>query len=182
MQYNKKSVKDIDVKGKKVLVRCDFNVPQDANGNITNDKRIREALPTIKYLLEQGAAVIICSHLGKPKGERKMKYTLTPVAKHLSDMLGLPVKMSFDTVGKEATRLCGEIKPGEVVMLENLRFDAGEEAGSEVYAEALKYDSKLASIYHFDPSLGIYSLTKKTRLGYSCVSQECATAIFMSNK
>ena len=144
MQYNKKSVKDIDVKGKKVLVRCDFNVPQDANGNITNDKRIREALPTIRYLLDQGAAVIICSHLGKPKGERKMKYTLTPVAKHLSDMLGLPVKMSFDTVGKEATRLCGEIKPGEIVMLENLRFDAGEEAGSEVYAEAL---ASLADVY-----------------------------------
>ena len=144
MQYNKKSVKDIDVKGKKVLVRCDFNVPQDGNGAITNDKRIREALPTIRYLLEQGAAVILCSHLGKPKGERKMKYTLTPVAKHLSDMLGVPVKMCFDTVGKEATRLCGEIKPGEVVMLENLRFDAGEEAGSELFAEHL---AALADIY-----------------------------------
>lgn len=144
MQYNKRSVKDIDVKGKKVLVRCDFNVPQDGNGAITNDKRIREALPTIRYLLEQGAAVILCSHLGKPKGERKMKYTLTPVAKHLADMLGVPVKMCFDTVGKEATRLCSEIKPGEVVMLENLRFDAGEEAGSELYAEHL---AALADVY-----------------------------------
>ena len=106
MQYNKKSVRDVDVRGKKVLIRCDFNVPQDADGVITNDKRIREALPTLQYLLDQGAAVIVCSHLGKPKGERKMKYTLTPIANHLAKLLGVPVKMSFDTVGKEAVRLC----------------------------------------------------------------------------
>lgn len=144
MQYNKKSVRDVDVRGKKVLIRCDFNVPQDADGVITNDKRIREALPTLQYLLDQGAAVIVCSHLGKPKGERKMKYTLTPIANHLAKLMGVPVKMSFDTVGKEAVRLCSEIRPGEIVMLENLRFDAGEEAGSEVFAERL---ASLADIY-----------------------------------
>ena len=92
MQYNKKSVEDIDVNGKKVIVRCDFNVPQDENGNITDDKRIRASLETIKYLLDHNAAVILCSHLGRPKGEVNMKYSLAPVAERLSELLGQEVK------------------------------------------------------------------------------------------
>ena len=144
MDYMKKSVKDVDVKGKKVLLRCDFNVPQDADGNITDDKRIREALPTLRYLLDEGAAVIVCSHLGRPKGERKMKYTLTPVAKHLSELLGREVSMSFDITGPDALRLCSEIRPGQVVMLENLRFDPGEEKCDSEFSKKL---SSFADIY-----------------------------------
>ena len=94
MQYNKKSVEDIDVSGKKVIARCDFNVPQDENGNITDDKRIRASLETINYLLDHNAAVILCSHLGRPKGEVNMKYSLAPVAKRLSELLGKEVKLA----------------------------------------------------------------------------------------
>ncbi|WP_312279125.1 phosphoglycerate kinase, partial [Oscillibacter sp.] len=100
MNYNKKTVRDVDVRGKKVLLRCDFNVPLDkATGAITSDKRITAALPTIQYLLENGAAVIACSHMGKPKGERKMELSLVPVAKRLGELLGREVKFAADTVG-----------------------------------------------------------------------------------
>ena len=103
MNYNKKTVTDIDVNGKKVLLRCDFNVPQDKEtGAITDDKRIRAALPTIRYLLERGAAVIACSHLGKPKGEWKEKLTLAPVAKRLSELLGHDVIFAKDIIGEDA--------------------------------------------------------------------------------
>ena len=103
MNYNKKTVQDVDVKGKKVLLRCDFNVPQDKEtGAITSDKRIVAALPTIKYLLDNGAAVIACSHLGKPKGEWKMKLTLAPVAERLSQLLGREVIFAKDIVGEDA--------------------------------------------------------------------------------
>ena len=123
MQYNKKSVEDIDVNGKKVIVRCDFNVPQDENGNITDDKRIRASLETIKYLLGHNAAVILCSHLGRPKGEVNMKYSLAPVAKRLSELLGQEVKLAADVVGESAKKLAAEVKPGEAVLLENVRFE-----------------------------------------------------------
>ena len=126
MQYNKKSVEDIDVSGKKVIVRCDFNVPQDENGNITDDKRIRASLETINYLLSHNAAVILCSHLGRPKGEVNMKYSLAPVAKRLSELLGQEVKLAKDVVGEDAKKLAAEVKPGEVVLLENVRFEKGE--------------------------------------------------------
>ena len=122
MQYNKKSVEDIDVSGKKVIARCDFNVPQDENGNITDDKRIRASLETINYLLDHNAAVILCSHLGRPKGEVNMKYSLAPVAKRLSELLGKEVKLAKDVVGEDAKKLAAEVKPGEVVLLENVRF------------------------------------------------------------
>ena len=147
MDYLKKSVRDIDVKGKKVLLRCDFNVPQDADGAIADDKRIREALPTIRYLIDQGAAVIICSHLGRPGGERKMKFTLTPVASYLSELLGQHVMMAFDSVGNDAKRVCDAVKPGEVVMLENLRFNPGEEDNDPEFAFRL---ASLADVYVLD--------------------------------
>ena len=130
MNYNKKTVKDIDVAGKKVLLRCDFNVPQDkATGAITDDKRIVAALPTIAYLLDQKAAVIACSHLGKPKGEWKQSLSLAPVAKRLSELLGREVLFATDIVGEDAKAKAAALKPGEILLLENLRFDKREEIG-----------------------------------------------------
>ncbi len=141
---NKKTVKDIDVKGKKVLVRCDFNVPQDENGNITDTRRIVSSLPTIKYLIENGAMVILCSHLGRPKGEVKKEFSLAPVAKELSKELAIEVKLADDIVGKSAKSLTANMKEGEVVLLENVRFDAREEKNDSEMAREL---ASLAQIY-----------------------------------
>ena len=152
MNYNKKTVKDIDVKGRKVLLRCDFNVPQDkATGAITDDKRIRAALPTIQYLLDQGAAVIACSHLGKPepsfdkwakkqaeKGKDPASLTkekwektlealcMEPVAKRLSELLGRDVVLAADVVGPDAQAKAAALKGGEIMLLQNTRFEKGE--------------------------------------------------------
>jgi phosphoglycerate kinase len=125
MNYNKKSVEDIDVKGKKVLLRCDFNVPLKA-GVITSDKRIVAALPTIKYLLENGAAVIACSHMGKPKGEWKPELSLAVVAKRLSELLGQEVIMAKDVAGEDAQAKAAALQPGQIMLLENTRFEKGE--------------------------------------------------------
>ena len=125
MNYNKKSVEDIDVRGKRVLCRCDFNVPIKA-GKITSDKRIVAALPTINYLREHGAKVILCSHMGKPKGEFKPELSLQVVADRLSELLGAEVKMSKDVAGEDAKRLAAELKDGDVMLLENTRFIKGE--------------------------------------------------------
>ena len=144
MQYNKKSVEDIDVSGKKVIARCDFNVPQDENGNITDDKRIRASLETINYLLDHNAAVILCSHLGRPKGEVNMKYSLAPVAKRLGELLGKEVKLAKDVVGEDAKKLAAEVKPGEVVLLENVRFEKGETKNDAALAKAM---ADMADIY-----------------------------------
>ena len=122
---NKKSVEDIDVTGKRVLVRCDFNVPL-ADGAITSDKRIVASLPTIQYLLERGAKVILCSHLGRPKGAPDPAFSLKPVAARLSELLNLPVKMADDVVGESAQALAAGLKDGEVLLLENVRFEKGE--------------------------------------------------------
>ena len=120
---DKKTVKDINVTGKKVLVRCDFNVPLDKEtGEITNDLRIVGALPTIKYLLENKAKVILCSHLGKPKGEINPKLSLAPVAKRLSQYLGFEVKLAKDIIGEDAKKLVNELKEGEAILLENVRL------------------------------------------------------------
>ena len=163
MNYNKKTVKDIDVKGKKVLLRCDFNVPQDKKtGEITSDKRIVAALPTIRYLLEQGAAIIACSHLGKPvatfdsyvkkqveKGKKAediteeewkkslKKLTLAPVARRLSELLGKPVIFAADVTGPDAQAKAAALKPGEILLLENTRFEKGETKNDPVVAKAL---------------------------------------------
>ena len=124
---NKKTVKDIDVKGKKVLVRCDFNVPYNEERVITDNRRIVAALPTIKYLLENNCKVILCSHLGRPNGEVKPEFSLDIVAKELSKLLGQEVKLAKDVVGESAQELVSNMKEGEVVLLENVRFEAGEE-------------------------------------------------------
>ena len=144
---NKKTVKDIDVKGKKVLVRCDFNVPLDADKNITDETRINAALPTIKYLLEQGAALILCSHLGKPKGVVNAKYSLAPVAKSLSEKLGFEVKLAPDCVGKEVEEMVKALPFGKAILLENLRFHPEEEANDPAFAKQL---ADLADVYVSD--------------------------------
>ena len=128
---NKKTIKDIDLKGKKVFVRCDFNVPLDENGNITDNRRIVAALPTIKYLLEQNCKIILASHLGRPKGEVNQKFSLKPVANELSKLLGKEVKLAEDVVGPSAKELTRNVKEGEIVLLENVRFDAREEKNDE---------------------------------------------------
>lgn len=144
MNYlNKKTIEDIDVSGKKVLVRCDFNVPL-ADGVITDDKRIRESIKTIKYLVDNGAAVILCSHMGRPKGEFNMKYSLAPVAARLSELLGIPVKMAKDVIGPDAKKLASELKPGEVMLLENVRFHKEEEKNDPAFAKEL---ASMADIY-----------------------------------
>ena len=136
MTYNKKNIEDIDVAGKKVLVRCDFNVPLK-DGVITSDKRIVEALPTIKYLLSKGAKVILCSHMGKPKGEVVAKYSLAPVAARLNELLDGKVAFATDIVGEDACAKVAALKEGECVLLENLRFDAGEEKKHEDFCKKL---------------------------------------------
>lgn len=140
---NKKSVEDIDVKGKKVLVRCDFNVKME-NGVITSDKRIVASLPTINYLLEKGAKLILCSHLGRPKGEFKPEFSLAPVAVRLGELLGKEVKMAKDVVGESAQALAADLKEGEVLLLENVRFHAEETKNDAAFSKAL---ASLAEIY-----------------------------------
>ena len=149
MNYNKKTVKDIDVKGKKVLLRCDFNVPmaKDGSGAITDDKRIRAALPTIQYLLEQGAAVIACSHMGKPKGQVKPELSLKPVAVRLGELLGKDVILAADVVGPDAAAKAAALQPGQVLLLENTRFEKGEEKNDPELAKAM---AAMAEVYVSD--------------------------------
>ncbi len=145
MNYlNKKTVEDIDVAGKKVLVRCDFNVPFDGEGNISDPKRIDEALKTIKYLVDHNAKVILCSHLGRPKGEFNMKYSLAPVAAYLSKALGKEVKMASDVIGESAKSIAASLKDGEVELIENVRFHKEEEKNDPEFAKEL---ASLAEIY-----------------------------------
>ena len=141
---NKKTIEDIDVNGKRVLVRCDFNVPQDEEGNITDDRRIIAALPTIKYLMEHNAKVILCSHLGRPKGEFNMKYSLKPIAKRLSELLGKKVHMADDVIGDSAKCLVASLREGDVMLLENVRFHKEEEANDMAFSKAL---AELADVY-----------------------------------
>ena len=140
----KKTIEDIQVNGKKVLVRCDFNVPMDENKVITDENRLRGALPTIQYLIKNGAKVILCSHLGRPKGEFNMKYSLRPVAERLSQLLGQEVKMADDVIGESAHKLASELKDGEVMLLENVRFHKEEEKNDPEFAKEL---ASLAEVY-----------------------------------
>jgi phosphoglycerate kinase len=126
-----------DIKGKKVFIRVDFNVPQDDKGNITEDTRIASAVPTIKYVVEQGAKVVLASHLGRPKGEKKPKYTMAPAAKRLSQLLGKKVVQAPDCFGPEVDKLIEAMKPGDVLMLENVRFYPGEEKNDPAFAKQL---------------------------------------------
>ena len=141
---SKKTVKDIDLKGKRVLVRCDFNVPLDENGNITDNTRIVAALPTIKYLLENNCSVILCSHLGRPKGEFNEKYSLKPVAKELSRLLEKQVIMSKDVIGEDTKKKVSELKQGEILLLENVRFHREETDNDPEFSKTL---ASIAEIY-----------------------------------
>ena len=136
---NKKTIEDIQVQGKKVLVRCDFNVPLDAEGNITDENRIVGAMPTIKYLVDNGAKVILCSHMGKPKGEPKPEFSLKPVADNLSKKLGKEIVFAKDdnVVGENAKKAVSEMKDGDVVLLENTRYRAEETKNIETFSKEL---------------------------------------------
>ena len=134
---SKKNVKDFNVADKKVLVRCDFNVPLDENGNITDDNRIVGALPTIEYLIQHNAKVILCSHLGRPKGKFDMKYSLKPVAKKLSEYLNQEVKMADDVIGNSAKKMASELNVKEVMLLENVRFHEEETKNDPDFAKEL---------------------------------------------
>ena len=141
---NKKTVKDIDLKGKKVFVRCDFNVPMDENQNITDNTRIVSALPTIKYLLEQNCKLILASHLGRPKGEVKPEFSLKPVAKELSRLLGKEVIMAKDVIGEDAMTKSANLKEGEILLLENVRFHREETDNDPEFAKKL---ASMAEVY-----------------------------------
>lgn len=144
---NKKTVKDIDLKGKKVLVRCDFNVPMDENQNITDNTRIVAAIPTIKYLLENNCAIILCSHLGRPKGEFKPEFSLKPVAKELANLLGKEVIMAKDVIGEDAKAKVAKLEQGQILLLENVRFHKEETDNDSVFAKEL---ASMAEIYVSD--------------------------------
>ena len=141
---NKVTIRDLDVNGKKVFLRCDFNVPLDEKLNITDKTRIIAALPTINYLLDHNAKVILCSHLGRPKGEVKKELSLVPVAKELSKQLNRDVKLASDIVGESAKELTSNMKEGDVVLLENVRFDPREEKNDDEFSKEL---ASLAEVY-----------------------------------
>lgn len=138
------SIKECDIQDKKVFIRCDFNVPTDDYGNITDDRRIRSALSTISYCLDQGCAIILASHFGRPKGEADEKYSLAPVARRLHQLLKIDVKMATDVVGENAMQLSSELKSGEVMLLENLRFEKGETKNDSGLSRAL---ASMAEVY-----------------------------------
>lgn len=140
----KKTVRDVDVSGKRVLVRVDFNVPLDEAGEISDDTRIRAALPTLKHLLDAGAALVVMSHLGRPKGQVVESMRLTPVGRRLQELLGVEVRKLDEVVGPEVERACAELAPGQVILLENLRFEPGETANDPEFAAAL---ARLGDIY-----------------------------------
>jgi phosphoglycerate kinase len=146
LNCNKKTVRDMDLKGKKVLLRCDFNVPMK-DGRISDDTRITAALPTVRYILDNGGSAVLCSHLGRPKGEVKPELSLAPVAVRLGELLGRSVKMAPDCIGAETAAMAAALKPGEVLLLENLRFHAAEEKNDPAFASEL---ASMADLYVSD--------------------------------
>ena len=172
----KKTIEDVSVSGKKVLVRCDFNVPLDADKHITDDNRIVGALPTIEYLLKNNARVILCSHLGRPKGEFNAKYSLAPVAARLSKLLRKEVPLAADVIGPSAKGLANVLQDGEAMLLENLRFHKEEEKNDPAFAKELASMAELyvndafgtahrahastEGVAHFLPAVGGYLIQK----------------------
>ena len=176
--FSKKTIRDIDAKGKKVLVRVDFNVPLK-DGVVGDDTRIQAALPTIKYLLDQGAALILCSHLGRPKGEVNEKYSMKPVAEHLSKVLGMKVAFATDCIGPAAEAAAKELKAGEVLLLENTRFHGGEEKNdldmakqmasladlfvNDAFGTAHRAHASTEGVTHFLPGVAGFLLEKEIK-------------------
>jgi phosphoglycerate kinase len=176
MNMDKKTVRDIDLKGKRVLMRVDFNVPM-ADGKVTDDKRIRAALPTIKYVLEQGASLLLMSHLGRPKGGFDPEFSLKAAAEVLAGLLGIPVKMAPDCVGPEVEAMAKAIKPGEVIMLENTRFHPEEEKNdmalakkmaalgdvfvNDAFGSAHRAHSSTEGVAHFLPAVSGFLMEKE---------------------
>ena len=177
---NKKTIEDVNVNGKRVLVRVDFNVPMDNNGKITNENRIVGALPTIKYLIDHNAKVVLCSHMGRPKGEFNMKYSLAPVAARLSELLGQEVKMAKDVIGEDADKVVASLKDGEVALLENLRFHKEEEKNDPDFAKKLasygdiyvndafgtahRAHASTEGVAHYLPAVAGYLIEKELRI------------------
>ncbi len=182
--FNKKTIRDIDVNGKKVLVRVDFNVPIK-DGVVGDDTRIRGALPTIQYLLDKGAAVILCSHLGRPKGEVNLKYSLEPVAEYLKGLVSNPVYFADDCIGESAKKAAAELKPGEILVLENTRFYKGEEKNdlelakglaeladlyvNDAFGTAHRAHSSTEGVTHFKPGVAGFLLEKEIQYLSSAV-------------
>ena len=182
--FNKKTIRDIDVNGKKVLVRVDFNVPLK-DGVVGDDTRIRGALPTIQYLLDKGAAVILCSHLGRPKGEVNPKYSLKPVAEYLKGLVSNPVYFADDCIGESAKKAAAELKPGEILVLENTRFYKGEEKNdlelakglaeladlyvNDAFGTAHRAHSSTEGVTHFKPGVAGFLLEKEIQYLSSAV-------------
>ena len=180
MNLNKKTIEDVNVSGKRVLVRVDFNVPMDDNKKITDENRIMGALPTINYLLKHGAKVVLCSHMGRPKGEFNMKYSLAPVAERLSQLLGQEVKMAKDVIGPDADATVASLKDGEVCLLENLRFHKEEEKNDPEFAKKLasygdlyvndafgtahRAHASTEGVTHYLPSVCGYLIEKELRI------------------
>ena len=182
--FNKKTIRDIDVNGKKVLVRVDFNVPIK-NGVVGDDTRIRGALPTIQYLLDKGAAVILCSHLGRPKGEANPAYSLKPVAEYLKGLVSNPVYFADDCIGESAKKAAAELKPGEILVLENTRYYKGEEKNdlelakgladladvyvNDAFGTAHRAHSSTEGVTHFKPGVAGFLLEKEIQYLSSAV-------------
>ncbi|HQA82931.1 MAG TPA: phosphoglycerate kinase, partial [Syntrophales bacterium] len=173
-----KFIDEIDLKGKKVLCRFDFNVPLDNSQNITDDTRIRAVLPTINYALDEGASVILLSHLGRPKGNRDPKYSLAPVAKRLARFLGKDVKMLDDCVGEKVKAEVAKLAPGDIVLLENLRFHPGEEANDDDFAKEL---AGYGDVY-IDDAFGNAHRVHASNVGITKFVKECGAGFLIKKE
>jgi phosphoglycerate kinase len=173
-----KSIDELNIRGKRLFVRVDFNVPIDDRGNITDDSRIRAVLPTINYALSQNAIVILASHLGRPKGKPEAKYRLEPVSRRLGELLKKEVKMAPDCIGPEVEKMVAELNPGEVILLENLRFHKGEEKNDEAFAQSL---SRLAEVYINDA----FAVSHRAHASVEAMTRffkECAAGFLMKEE
>src|SRR5213594_2824216 len=175
MHLNKVTIEDLPLRGKRVIIRADFNVPLDESGHITDDTRIRGTLPTINYAVDEGARVILCSHLGRPNGKVDPRLSLAPVARRLQRLLGKEVLFAEDCIGAQAEMLVNRMKPGDVLLLENLRFHVGEEQNNDQFAKAL---ASLADVYVNDafgaahrttpPSRALPNISPRPGPAFSC--------------